>query len=393
MLQFASIASKTLWFGRLPTNCSEHDIRNSVKDSADPQRINIISSRACAYVTFPDRRSAYKIIDRLHRDIKVNGRNIKLEWATSSSIQKGDKIMDFWDKERGYFNIPHRSLPHDLAPLLESNHLDVATLPSHMKGKYTESGPIEKDETQEAIQNIQPPVEIPLPSSTQLPQGLLQFPPNISADGSTPTLPNFPPLGLPGFLQPNLLAVLAQQQQQAAPAFENLVFNALQQNPGAGILPNLGQAPNIFSNIPFDNNVTESQGSEPQPFQSKFNNARGNFQPRFRGGFRGNDRGSSFRPRFNNRGQNGEFRPRGRGRGDRSGEFRPHRGNFNNANFQPLPQFMPNNGIGLNIGNLPLAQSLIGAGITTSLQPPTNNELNESNDMEIDNQTENSLSA
>lgn len=53
-----------------------------------------------------------------------------------------------------------------------------------------------------------------------------------------------------------------------------------------------------------------------------------------------------FRPRFGRGGgQNGEFRPRGRGRGDfRGGDFRgqrfPRRGNnFHNANFQPLPAF------------------------------------------------------
>jgi RNA recognition motif-containing protein len=124
----------------LPTNCSEQDIRNSVKDSGadEPERINIIQSRACAYVTMPDRRSAYKIIDRLHRDIRVNGRGVKLEWATSSGIQKNDKIMDYWDKDRGYLDVPHKKLPKDLKPILEGNHLDVDTLPSNLKGKKWE---------------------------------------------------------------------------------------------------------------------------------------------------------------------------------------------------------------------------------------------------------------
>lgn len=82
----------------------------------------------------PDRRSAYKIIDRLHRDIRVNGRGIKLEWATSSGIQKSDKVMDFWDKERGILNVPHKKLPKDISLLLDGNYLDVDTLPSSLKG-------------------------------------------------------------------------------------------------------------------------------------------------------------------------------------------------------------------------------------------------------------------
>lgn len=119
-------------------------------------------------------------------------------------------------------------------------------------------------------------------------------------------------------------------------------FNALQQNSGAGILPTpSGQAPNMFTNLNFDNNIDKQQ----EQFQPKFNNQRG-FRPRFgNNNFRGGDTRGNFRPRFNNNRGNGDFRPRGRGRGDFRGNsrFQRRNGNFqNNANFQPLPQFNQN---------------------------------------------------
>lgn len=82
----------------------------------------------------PQRRSAHKIFDRLHRDIRVNGKNIKIEWTTGEGIKKSDKIMDYWDADRGYLSIPHKKLPKDLSSLLEGNHLEVDSLPAHLKG-------------------------------------------------------------------------------------------------------------------------------------------------------------------------------------------------------------------------------------------------------------------
>lgn len=82
------------------------------------------------------RRSAYKIIDR-YRDFRVAGKSVKLEWATGAGISKNDnKIMEYWDSNRGYLSIPHKKLPKDLAGLLDGNQLDVDTLPHHLKGRY-----------------------------------------------------------------------------------------------------------------------------------------------------------------------------------------------------------------------------------------------------------------
>lgn len=99
-----------------------------------PDKINIIGSRACAYVTMAQRRAAYKLIDRLHRDIRVNGKSIKLEWATGAGVNKSDQMIDYWDSDRGYFEIPHKKLPKDFTKFLDGNHLVVESLPPELKG-------------------------------------------------------------------------------------------------------------------------------------------------------------------------------------------------------------------------------------------------------------------
>lgn len=72
------VASRTLWFGRLPANCSENEIKEAVKEAGEPEHISIIPSRACAYVTMPDRRSAFKIVDKLSKDLQVMKKNVKV---------------------------------------------------------------------------------------------------------------------------------------------------------------------------------------------------------------------------------------------------------------------------------------------------------------------------
>lgn len=98
--------------------------------------------------------------------------------------------------------------------------LVINRLTTTILGKYTESGPIEKEEPQDiiSIQNIQPPADIPLPGTAQLPPALPQFPVVSEAAAA---LPGFP-LAFPGLIQPNLLAAVLAQQQQAPPTFENL---------------------------------------------------------------------------------------------------------------------------------------------------------------------------
>lgn len=50
----------------------------SVIDAGEPKRINIIPSRACAYVTMKDRKAAFRVMERLQRGIQVAKRNVKV---------------------------------------------------------------------------------------------------------------------------------------------------------------------------------------------------------------------------------------------------------------------------------------------------------------------------
>uniref|UniRef100_A0A915CML5 RRM domain-containing protein n=1 Tax=Ditylenchus dipsaci TaxID=166011 RepID=A0A915CML5_9BILA len=79
------IASRTLWFGKIPSNCSETDIREAVKDAGQPEKINIVAPRGCAYVTMRERRAAFKIIDRLGKDLQIQKKTVKISWAPSQA--------------------------------------------------------------------------------------------------------------------------------------------------------------------------------------------------------------------------------------------------------------------------------------------------------------------
>jgi RNA recognition motif-containing protein len=45
------IGSRTLWLGRLPQNCQENQIRKAMEEFGTIERVQVIQSRICAYVT------------------------------------------------------------------------------------------------------------------------------------------------------------------------------------------------------------------------------------------------------------------------------------------------------------------------------------------------------
>ncbi|VDN51065.1 unnamed protein product [Dracunculus medinensis] len=186
------IASCTLWFGRIPHNCSEEDIRLSVAEAGEPSRISIIHSRACAYVTMKDRKAAFRVMDRMQKNIQVAKKNVKLNWGTGQGL-KGEKYMDYWDSNKGYSLIPYNKLPDDLEPLLEGGHLDVETLPSHLRSLYDEHGLKGKNREEIKISGTGTNMHLP-PTLPPFPFSLNQATPL----GGAP--PFFPPgvLPLPG---------------------------------------------------------------------------------------------------------------------------------------------------------------------------------------------------
>lgn len=60
---------------------------------------------------------------------------LQLAWAKHNGLQD-DKYGAFWDVDRGVAQIPYEHLPKELSRLLEDGHLDVDTLPHHLKGSF-----------------------------------------------------------------------------------------------------------------------------------------------------------------------------------------------------------------------------------------------------------------
>lgn len=170
-----------------------------MKEAGVPERVNIVVPRACAYVTMGERRAAFKIIDRLAKDIQVLKKTVKLSWATIPGIKDNERLMDYWESERGIAQIPYNKLPERLDALLEGAYLDVDTLPAHLHGLYDAKGA--KLQPLQQQQQLLPPPQLPIGGAgslqqqqppTQLQTMLQQPPPAIlnpssTAMASTPT--------------------------------------------------------------------------------------------------------------------------------------------------------------------------------------------------------------
>ncbi|VDM69998.1 unnamed protein product, partial [Strongylus vulgaris] len=133
------IASKTLWFGRLPVNCSDADIRTAIASAGDITRINLINSRACAYVTMSSRKAAYDVLQRLARDLQIQRKIVKVDWAKGTGM-KANELAKYWDSERGLSLIPWNELPDDMERFCEGSYLDVETLPPEKRNLLTDTG-------------------------------------------------------------------------------------------------------------------------------------------------------------------------------------------------------------------------------------------------------------
>ncbi|VDM62624.1 unnamed protein product [Angiostrongylus costaricensis] len=133
------IASKTLWFGRLPINCSENDIKAAVASVGDISRVNLIGSRACAYATMSSRKAAYDVLQKLARDLQIARKNVKVDWAKGAGMKEND-LAKYWDGEYGISQIPWDQLPSDMEQFCEGSYLDVETLPPEKRHMYLDTG-------------------------------------------------------------------------------------------------------------------------------------------------------------------------------------------------------------------------------------------------------------
>uniref|UniRef100_A0A915MC40 CID domain-containing protein n=1 Tax=Meloidogyne javanica TaxID=6303 RepID=A0A915MC40_MELJA len=251
------IASRTLWFGRIPTSANENDIIESVKEIGTPEKIIIVNTRGCAYVTMPDRKLAFKIIDRM-------GKTIQLAWATIPSIKEEQKFMDKWDCELGFAEIPFSILPDgNLDKLMEGAWLELYTLPELLKDRYTNTG---IKQAQQQLQAIQLP-----------PAGLTLLPPQMAAG-----LPATAGQLMPGFTFPAALtAAMFPQMAAAASGATTTQFPPVFPNQAIQMPP-----PHMLN--PSNQQIRFNQQRFRAPFHGgRFPGGGGRFPGRGRGGGRG----------------------------------------------------------------------------------------------------------
>lgn len=132
----------------------------------------------------PDRKSAFKVLDRL-KDLRIQNRNIKVSFGKNSFFktpkQKNDEFNNFqmawapgkgvkkayneeWDVENGVTYVVYDNLPQDLTPFLDGGMLDVDSLPENLRSVYDENGKI-------GAAGI--PQQIPVPQSVMPPTAMM----------------------------------------------------------------------------------------------------------------------------------------------------------------------------------------------------------------------------
>lgn len=312
------IASRTLWFGRIPALTSEQDIHDAVKEIGIPERVAIVGNRGCAYVTMADRKSAYKILDRLAKKIQVLKKNVKLDWATIPAVKDDQKLQDYWDMKNGVAEIPFSKLPDGTVDkLMEGAWLDLDTLPTLLKDRYTNTG-------LKHLQQIQLPSTggITLPSQPTAGTTTLFAPGTTNPAMAAATM-------MPGMFNLNVSAMFPQMTGLIGQIPPPTITAT--QGVNAGMIP--AQITTALGGTAHFNAFTaqSNQAGVGQFANAGFaNSGFGGKDSGRGGGYRG--RGGRGRGDFNNqhgvyRGRGGNFYGRGRGRGGR--------GAFNNDWRQP----------------------------------------------------------
>ena len=218
------VSSRTVWLGRLPVNCSESEIKNALADFGVPEKIEVINSRACAYVTMPDRRSAFKIVDKMSKKLEISRKPVKVNWCIGQGLHENKKLNVFWESDYGYHQIPWTELPDSIDQLFEGSYADVDTLPPKFQGLYDEKGKKKKVEKNNQVNQV----------SSQIPMPIINDGPSIP---SGIQIPGFPPGIIPGLTLPGSLSD-GQDGSQSNPNLEMLMAAvANSSNPAqAGIL-------------------------------------------------------------------------------------------------------------------------------------------------------------
>uniref|UniRef100_A0AC34QWM8 Uncharacterized protein n=1 Tax=Panagrolaimus sp. JU765 TaxID=591449 RepID=A0AC34QWM8_9BILA len=316
------ISSRTIWLGRIPANCSESEIKNALADFGVPEKTDIIHSRACAYVTMPDRRSAYKIVDKMAHKLEISRKPVRVNWGIGQGLNSYRQLQSYWDGEYGYHQIPWSVLPDPIDPLFDGSYADVESLPPHLKDLYDERG---RKKSKDVSSSVPSKVPVPLPSQIVMPPNQPEIPSQINTVApQMNALAGFPS----GMLPPGLTIPVTDVQnggQNAGQANLNALVAAAVNSAQAGILgaapnqlnllnslnaynvqPQLGQNPVYRHDAPLPDQKLAFQQFQGNPPPHRFGNgdfsnfgSQRPYSPRSRGGFGGGQQTAFNMPDLN----------------------------------------------------------------------------------------------
>uniref|UniRef100_A0A0N5B9G3 CID domain-containing protein n=1 Tax=Strongyloides papillosus TaxID=174720 RepID=A0A0N5B9G3_STREA len=155
------IYSRTVVVKKLTQTIREDQIVERLKSYGNVEKVMLIIKRGCAYVTFKTREEALQCLGK-RREVKIDKKYASLEWAVGKEIQKDPKLLNYWNKDKGFGEIPHAVLPHDIDTLFEGNLIDPITLPGNLKNLFDERGrlPFEPPMMPPPITHIPPPPSV-----------------------------------------------------------------------------------------------------------------------------------------------------------------------------------------------------------------------------------------
>ncbi|KAI0987288.1 hypothetical protein GJ496_008848 [Pomphorhynchus laevis] len=93
------VCSKTVFLGHLPKMINEINIKEDLERMGPIINITYIQPRGCAFVCFEHRRHAARCVEKMQKDMKIQGNTVKLCWAVNIGVK--DKFDNAWDSKYG----------------------------------------------------------------------------------------------------------------------------------------------------------------------------------------------------------------------------------------------------------------------------------------------------
>ncbi|XP_057306144.1 SR-related and CTD-associated factor 4-like [Hydractinia symbiolongicarpus] len=146
-----TVASTTIWIGRLPKGCHPDVVRNAFSEFGEIKSIDLIDARGCAFLTMGNRYEADRALRNLRYE-RLDGYDVKMAWGQPRELQEFSK---FWEESFGAAFIPWDMVKeYHLSALSESCIIAEDTLPP---GMSLHKHPVEDPKGNQNV-NHQPPI-------------------------------------------------------------------------------------------------------------------------------------------------------------------------------------------------------------------------------------------